>query len=112
MIQLIVPILSPKLAASSYKFSINISQIHKPFNHNNVKFSHSSLPYFASITNFYNKKTLKQEDLVSPKPHNCRVKESCPLTGDCLQSSAQWLKLRSVIDHDRADFQFDRTIFS
>ena len=27
--------------------------------------------------------------MVSLKPHcNCRVKESCPLNGDCLQSSA------------------------
>ena len=26
--------------------------------------------------------------MVSPKPHcNCRVKESCPLNGDCLQAS-------------------------
>ena len=26
--------------------------------------------------------------MASPKPHcNCRVKESCPLNGDCLQSS-------------------------
>ena len=26
--------------------------------------------------------------MVSPKPHcNCRVKESCPLNGDCLESS-------------------------
>ena len=26
--------------------------------------------------------------MVSPKPHcNCRVKESCPLKGGCLQSS-------------------------
>ena len=31
---------------------------------------------------------LRLEEMASPKPHcNCRVKESCPLNGDCLQSS-------------------------
>ena len=32
---------------------------------------------------------LWQEEMASPKPHwKCRVRESCPLNGDCLQSSA------------------------
>ena len=31
---------------------------------------------------------LRQEEMAPPKPHcNCRVKESCPLNGDCLQPS-------------------------
>ena len=42
---------------------------HKLFNCNNVKISYSSLPNFASITNFHNKKILRQEEIASPKPH-------------------------------------------
>ena len=63
-------------------------KFHKLFNCSNLKVSYSSLPNFASIINSHNKKILRQEEMVSPKPHcNCRVKESCPLNGDCLQAS-------------------------
>ena len=63
-------------------------KFHKLFNCNNVKVSYSSLPNFASIINSHNKKILRQEEMASPKPHcNCRVEESCPLNGDCLQYS-------------------------
>ena len=63
-------------------------KFHKFFNQNNVKVSYSSLPNFASIINSHNKKILRQEEMASQKPYcNCRVKESCPLNSDCLQSS-------------------------
>ena len=63
-------------------------KFHKLFNRNNIKISYSSLSVFASIINSHYKKILRQEEMVSPKPHcNCRVKESCPLNLDCLQSS-------------------------
>ena len=68
-----------------------LHKFHKLFNHSNVKVSYSSLPNFASIINSHNKKILRQEEMVSPKPHcNCRVKESSPLNGDCLQSSVAY----------------------
>ena len=66
-------------------------KFHELFNRSNVKFSYSSLPSFANIINSHNKKILRQEEMVSPKPHcSCRVKESCPLNGDCLQSSVAY----------------------
>ena len=60
----------------------------KLFKRSNVKVSYSSLPNFASIIDSHNKKILRQEEMALPKPHcKCRVKESCPLNGDILQSS-------------------------
>ena len=81
-----------KLAIISYKFLINIFHDHTNskllFNRNNVKVSYSSLPNFSSIINSHNKKILRQREMALPKPQcNCRVKESCPLNSDCLQSS-------------------------
>ena len=65
-----------------------LHKFHKPFNRNNVKVSYSYLSNFASIINSHNKKILRQEEMASPKPHcNCRVEESFPFNGDCLQSS-------------------------
>ena len=64
-----------KLLAKSYK-------LHKLFNRNDLKVNYSSISNFASIINSHNKKILRQEEMVSPKPHcNCRVKESSPLNG-------------------------------
>ena len=49
---------------------------------------HIYIYIYIYIFNPHNKKIIRQEEMVSPKPHcNCRVKESCPLNGDCLQSS-------------------------
>ena len=89
---LIVSISQQKFVIRSYKYLINISQnshkFQEFFNRDRAKASYSSLPYFASIIKSHNKKILRQEEIASPKPHcNCRVKESFPLNGDCLQSS-------------------------
>ena len=63
-------------------------KLHKLFNRNYFKVSYSSLPNFLSIINSHNKKILRQEEMALPKPHcNCKVKESCPLYCDSLQSS-------------------------
>ena len=46
------------------------------------------MPKFASKTNSHNKKILN-ENIAKPTSAscNCRVKASCPLDGNCLQSS-------------------------
>ena len=63
-------------------------KLYKIFNWSNVQISYSSLPNFASIINSHNKKIINNG---IPKPSaptvNCRSKISCPLSGDCLQSS-------------------------
>ena len=67
-------------------------KLYKIFNRNNVKISYSSLPNFASIINSHNKKIINNN---IPKPSaltcNCRSKTSCPLNGDCLQSSLVYI---------------------
>ena len=56
-------------------------QLHKLFNHNNVKVSYSSLPNFKSVTNGNHKNILNEQE--KPSPCNCRNKTSCPLKGSC-----------------------------
>ena len=56
-------------------------QLHKLFNHNNVKVSYSSPPNFKSVINGHNKNTLNKQEKSSPS--NCRDKTSCPLKGSC-----------------------------
>ena len=67
-------------------------KLYKIFNRNNVKISYSSLPNFSSIINSHNKKIINNN---IPKPSaltcNCRSKTSCPLNGDCLQSSLVYI---------------------
>ena len=62
----------------------------KVFNRNNIKVTYSSMPNFASIINSHNKKILN-ENIAKPTSASCncreRVKGSCPLDGNCLQSS-------------------------
>ena len=63
-------------------------KLSKVFNRNNVKVSYSSIPNFASVINSHNKKILNEN---IPKPTsascNCKVKATCPLDSNCLQSS-------------------------
>ena len=48
---------------------------------------HSSMPNFASITNAHNKILNENIMKATYTSYNCRVKVSCPLDGNCLQSS-------------------------
>ena len=60
----------------------------KVFNRNNVKVGYSSMPNVASIINAHNKKILN-ENIAKTTYESCnyRVKASCSLDGNCLQSS-------------------------
>ena len=67
-------------------------KLSKVFNRNNVKVSYSSMSNFASIVNSHNKKILN-ENIAKPTlaSCNCRVKASCPLDGNSLQSSLVYI---------------------
>ena len=67
-------------------------KLSKVFNRNNVKVSYSSMPNFASIINSHNRKKLN-ENIAKPisASYNCRVKASCPLDGNCLQTSLVYI---------------------
>ena len=50
------------------------------------------MPNFVSIFNSYNKKIINNNIPKPPAPTcNCRPKTSCPLNGDCLQSSLVYI---------------------
>lgn len=63
--------------------------LHKLFNRNHVKVSYSCMGNIKSKINSHNKRTLKQQEItISPtKKCNCRVKNNCPLDGNCLIKS-------------------------
>ena len=58
-----------------------IQQLHKLFNHNNVKVSYSSLPNFESFINRQNKNIINKQE--KPSPCNCRDKTSCSFKVSC-----------------------------
>ena len=100
MIKWFNPPYSSNVSTNISKFFLTILDGHFPksynlykiFNRNNVKISYSSLPNFASIIYSHN---IKISDNNIPKPFgptcNCRSKTSCPLNGDCLQSSLVYI---------------------
>ena len=62
--------------------------VNKVFNRKNVKVSYSSMPNFASIIIFHNKKILNEIIAkLTSSSCNCRVKVSYSLDSNCLQSS-------------------------
>ena len=67
-------------------------KLRKIFNRNNVKISYSSMPNFGSIINSHNKKIINSNIPKLPAPTcSCRLKSSCPLNGDCMQSSLVYI---------------------
>ena len=59
------------------------SKLHKIFNKNTVKMSYSCMPSMASIIKAHNKKVCEGHVKNTQKPCNCRVKNQCPLDGQC-----------------------------
>lgn len=57
----------------------------KIFNINTLKLSYSCTSNIGNIIKQHNSKVLNMSSESSPRRCNCRVKESCPLNGDCLE---------------------------
>ena len=70
-----------KLFSLMGKHLPKMHQLHKLFNHNNAKVSHSSLPNFKSVVNGDHKNILNKQEKRSP--FNCRDKTSCSLKRSC-----------------------------
>ena len=67
-------------------------KLYKIFNQSNVKISYNSTPNFAGIINSHNKKIINSNiPKKYPPTCNCCSKTSCPLNGDCLQSSVAYI---------------------
>ena len=63
-------------------------KLHEILNPNNVKISYSSMSNFGSIINSHNKKIINRNISKRSAPTcNCRLKSSCRLNGNCMQSS-------------------------
>ena len=56
----------------------------KLFNRNNVKVSYSCTPNVKSIIDSHNKNVLKNQAVGEERACNCRIKDQCPLNGECL----------------------------
>ena len=61
--------------------------LHKIFNRNTVKISHSCMPNLKQNIDDHSKSTLRKTSAVSPKACNCRQPAHCPLDGNCLKSA-------------------------
>ena len=64
-------------------------RLHKVCNKNNIKVSCSCMPNMAAIISRHNKKLLsnRAESACITPPCNCKNKTSCPLKGNCRESS-------------------------
>ena len=63
------------------------NKLHKIFNRNTVKISHSCMPNVKSIIEGNNKKILRNsEDTTTEKKCSCPKNAACPLDGECLAS--------------------------
>ena len=56
----------------------------KLFNRNNVKVSYSCTPNVKNIIDSHNKNVLKNQTEGEERACNCRIKDQCPLNGECL----------------------------
>ena len=66
-------------------------KLHKIFNRNNAKISYNSMPNFGSIINSHNKNIINSNIPQPAATCNCRLKSSCPLNGNCMQSSLVYI---------------------
>ena len=57
--------------------------LRKIFNKNTLKLSYSCTPNLAQKISAHNKSELKRNLSTPKKPCNCRVKQECPLNGNC-----------------------------
>ena len=61
--------------------------LHKIFNRNTVKISHSCMPNLKQNIDDHSKSTLRKTNAVPPKACNCRQPAHCPLDSNCLKSA-------------------------
>ena len=57
------------------------SKLGKIFNRNTLKVSYSGMPNMGAVISSHNKSNLREPE--QTKACNCRIKESCPLRGEC-----------------------------
>ena len=57
------------------------SKLGKIFNRNTLKVSYSCMPNMGAVISSHNKSNLREPE--QTKACNCRIKESCPLRGEC-----------------------------
>ena len=60
---------------------------YKIFNKNNVKLSYSCTTNVSNIIKGHNKKILNSGNKEQQRPCNCRIKNECPMNGDCLATN-------------------------
>ena len=59
-------------------------KLNKMFNLNTIKISYSSMPNVKNLIKQHNSKILNKDQDKIQQSCNCKIKESCPLNGKCL----------------------------
>ena len=59
-------------------------KLSKVFDLNTIKISYSSMPNVKNLIKQHNSKILNKDRNKTQQPCSCRIKESCPLNGNCL----------------------------
>ena len=65
----------------------NKHKFKKIFNKNTLKISYSCMPSLQTIINSHNRKVLSSAETRNEETCNCKVKENCPLQGNCLTAN-------------------------
>ena len=74
--------------------------LHKIFNKNNVKVSYSCSRNMGNIIKAHNNQLLKTK-MEEKKLCNCRIKDDCPLSGNCLISSVVYKATVTTSDEEK-----------
>ena len=74
------------------KYFLKGSTLHKIFNRNNLKVSYSCMQNLATVISQHNNKVRRNQqqgrsDRGEARKCNCRIKDQCPLEGECLTNN-------------------------
>ena len=61
-------------------------KLNKIFDRNTLKLSYSCTPSISSIIKQHNNKIVNKEENIEKRKCNCKIKDHCPLRGECLSS--------------------------
>ena len=82
-----------------------INKFHKILHRNNTRVSYSCMPNVASIIRSHNQKVLNPQQKREERKCNCKVKETCPLEGNCLTESLVYrANVTNGSDNDRTNY--------
>ena len=83
----------------------------KIFNRNNIKLSYSCMDNMASVLQQHNKKIMNANQPNEHRPCNCRIKNNCPLNGNCCMKGIVYKAVVKSINEEKIYFGACETEF-